>query len=167
MTIVLQHRFWDLAVSDERFEVKLSFDGIPERLIVPFAAIKVFFDPSVRYGLQFEDTDLGPDAASAGQSLGAGSSPTRPTAVRKSRTPRKPRSDRESPAADGTERGTSAFSARSTAAHPVGAANGSGAEKPHRLGPVAAKPASDAASSENPGAAPGAEIVSLDSFRKK
>ncbi len=55
MTIVLQHRFWDLAVSDERFEVKLTFDGIPERLVVPFNAIKVFLDPSVRYVLHFEE----------------------------------------------------------------------------------------------------------------
>ncbi|HFB2048672.1 MAG TPA: hypothetical protein TECP_01032 [Hyphomicrobiaceae bacterium MAG_BT-2024] len=54
MTIVLQHRFWDLAIGEEYFEVKLTFDGIPERLVVPFEAIKVFFDPSVRYGLQFE-----------------------------------------------------------------------------------------------------------------
>ncbi len=54
MTIVLQHRFWDLIVNDHRFEVKLTFDGIPERLVVPFKAIRVFFDPSVRYGLQFE-----------------------------------------------------------------------------------------------------------------
>ena len=61
MTIVLQHRFWDLNVSDERFEVKLTFDGIPEHLIVPFAAIKVFFDPSVPYGLQFEGSDLAGD----------------------------------------------------------------------------------------------------------
>jgi uncharacterized protein len=63
MTIVLQHRFWDLSVTEDRFEVKLSFDGLPERLVVPFAAIKVFFDPSVRYGLQFEEPDLGPEAA--------------------------------------------------------------------------------------------------------
>lgn len=54
MTIVLQHRFWDLIVTDKRFEVKLTFDGVPERLVVPFKAIRVFFDPSVRYGLQFE-----------------------------------------------------------------------------------------------------------------
>ncbi|MEZ5923946.1 MAG: ClpXP protease specificity-enhancing factor SspB [Hyphomicrobiaceae bacterium] len=54
MTIVLQHRFWDLAVHDDRFEVKLTFNSIPERLVVPFTAIKVFFDPSVPYGLQFE-----------------------------------------------------------------------------------------------------------------
>ena len=63
MTIVLQHRFWDLFVNEERFEVKLTFDGIPERLVVPFAAIKVFFDPSVPYGLQFEGSDLGGDVA--------------------------------------------------------------------------------------------------------
>lgn len=54
MTIVLQHRFWDLIINEHRFEVKLTFDGIPERLVVPFKAIRVFFDPSVRYGLQFE-----------------------------------------------------------------------------------------------------------------
>lgn len=59
MTIVLQHRFWDLAVDDERFEVKLTFDGIPERLVVPFAAVKVFYDPSVPYVLQFEEVDMG------------------------------------------------------------------------------------------------------------
>lgn len=61
MTIVLQHRFWDLDVGDERFEVKLTFDGIPERLVVPFQAVKVFYDPSVPYGLQFEESELMPD----------------------------------------------------------------------------------------------------------
>jgi len=54
MTIVLQHRYWDLQVHDDRFEVKLTFNSIPERLVVPFVAIKVFFDPSVPYGLQFD-----------------------------------------------------------------------------------------------------------------
>ncbi len=62
MTIVLQHRFWDLSVGDERFEVKLTFDGIPERVVVPYTAIKVFFDPSVRYGLQFEEPDFNAEA---------------------------------------------------------------------------------------------------------
>lgn len=63
MTIVLQHRFWDLAVRDDDFEVKLTFDGIPERLVVPFDAIRVFFDPSVRYAIQFNsaEADLGPN----------------------------------------------------------------------------------------------------------
>ncbi len=62
MTIVLQHRFWDLSVGEDRFEVKLTFDGIPERVVVPFSAIKVFFDPSVRYGLQFEEPDFNAEA---------------------------------------------------------------------------------------------------------
>jgi len=54
MTIVLQHQFWNLIVRDRDFEVELSFDNIPERLVVPFAAIKGFLDPHVQFGLQFE-----------------------------------------------------------------------------------------------------------------
>jgi len=54
MTIVLQHQFWDLAVSDDIFEVGLSFGGVPERLAVPFAAVTAFFDPAVQFGFQFE-----------------------------------------------------------------------------------------------------------------
>jgi hypothetical protein len=54
MTIILQHQFWDLAVSEDAFEVGLSFGGIPERVTVPFAAVTAFFDPSVQFGLQFE-----------------------------------------------------------------------------------------------------------------
>jgi uncharacterized protein len=57
MTIILQHQFWDLVVSEDRFEVGLSFGGIPERLVVPFNAIKSFFDPSVQFGLQFEPSE--------------------------------------------------------------------------------------------------------------
>ena len=51
MTIILQHQFWDLAVTDSGFEVGLSFGGIPEKLAVPFEAISGFFDPSVQFGL--------------------------------------------------------------------------------------------------------------------
>lgn len=54
MTIVLQHQFWDLVVSEVGFEVGLSFNGIPERLVVPFDALKGFADPSVQFGLEFE-----------------------------------------------------------------------------------------------------------------
>jgi hypothetical protein len=57
MTVILQHQFWDLEVTDDRFEVGLSFGGIPERLAVPFTAIKSFFDPSVQFGLQFEPSE--------------------------------------------------------------------------------------------------------------
>jgi hypothetical protein len=55
ITIVLQHQFWDLDVKEDSFEVGLSFGGIPERLTVPFAAIKGFFDPAVQFGLQFQE----------------------------------------------------------------------------------------------------------------
>ena len=65
MTIILQHQFWDLVVTEDRFEVGLSFGGIPERLVVPFSAIKSFFDPSVQFGLQFEPTDGAADAAAS------------------------------------------------------------------------------------------------------
>jgi hypothetical protein len=55
--VILQHQFWDLTVTEDRFEVGLSFGGIPERLVVPFKSIKSFFDPSVQFGLQFEAAD--------------------------------------------------------------------------------------------------------------
>jgi len=59
ITIILQHQFWDLKVSEEEFEVGLSFGGVPERLTVPFDAINGFFDPSVQFGLQFEEVAEG------------------------------------------------------------------------------------------------------------
>jgi hypothetical protein len=71
MTIVLQHQYRDLTVTDTAFEVGLSFNNVPERLLVPFAAIKGFADPSVQFGLQFElapkpvATDAAPTEVSA------------------------------------------------------------------------------------------------------
>ena len=68
MTIILQHQFWDLEVDEDSFSVGLSFGGVPEKLHVPFEAIKGFFDPSVQFGLQFEevgDTDAQPVAGNA------------------------------------------------------------------------------------------------------
>jgi hypothetical protein len=59
MTIILQHQFWDLKVGEDEFEVGLSFGGVPERLTVPFEAINGFFDPSVQFGLQFEEAAEG------------------------------------------------------------------------------------------------------------
>ncbi len=55
MTIILQYQFWDLEVTEQGFEVGMSFGGIPEKLYVPFGAITGFFDPSVQFGLQFEE----------------------------------------------------------------------------------------------------------------
>jgi uncharacterized protein len=65
MTVILQHQFWDLTVSEDRFEVGLSFGGIPERLVVPFSSIKSFFDPSAQFGLQFEPSDAAPETPTA------------------------------------------------------------------------------------------------------
>ncbi len=53
MTIVLQHQFWDLKVLPDRFEVGLSFGGVPEKLEIPFDAITGFYDPHVQFALQF------------------------------------------------------------------------------------------------------------------
>jgi hypothetical protein len=54
MTIVIQHQYEKLVVRDDRFEVELSFDNIPEKLVIPFNAVKGFLDPAVQFGLQFE-----------------------------------------------------------------------------------------------------------------
>jgi uncharacterized protein len=64
MTIILQHQFWDLAVTERTFEVGLSFGGISERLGVPFDSIIAFYDPAVQFGFQFEAIDA---AAAAGE----------------------------------------------------------------------------------------------------
>jgi hypothetical protein len=63
MTVILQHQFWDLVVTEDRFEVGLSFGGVPERLVVPFSSIKSFLDPSVQFGLQFETAETAADTA--------------------------------------------------------------------------------------------------------
>jgi uncharacterized protein len=153
MTIVLQHRFWGLIVGDERFEVKLTFDGIEERLVVPFAAIKVFFDPSVPYGLQFEETGAEAEGEATGHEIAAPRSvvpradagagqPTKPaTGSEGARAEKKPRAPRRQPSEKGAERAPLADKA--TAKHP--AAN---APEP---GPQSAGP----------------KVVSIDAFRKK
>jgi uncharacterized protein len=64
MTIVLQHQFWDLKVTEDDFEVGLAFNGIPERLHVPLKAVKAFQDPSVQFGLQFT---VEPEAGAAAE----------------------------------------------------------------------------------------------------
>ena len=54
MTIVLQHRFWDLKVADDAFSVGLSFGGVPSMLHVPFGAVTRFHDPEVEFSLTFQ-----------------------------------------------------------------------------------------------------------------
>jgi hypothetical protein len=54
MTIVLQNKFWDLSVREDSFTVGLSFNQVPAKLVIPFAAITAFVDPAVDFGLQFQ-----------------------------------------------------------------------------------------------------------------
>ncbi len=69
MTIILQHRFWDLEVRDDDFSVTLSFNGHHESLVIPFMAVLDFNDPSVGFGLQFtveqDNRTIFPDQSSA------------------------------------------------------------------------------------------------------
>jgi hypothetical protein len=83
MTIVLQHQFWDLMVTEARFEVGLSFSGIAEKLVVPFSAIKGFVDPSVKFGLQFAEAPEGAEEPATTQDAPAPAEtqPARPALV--------------------------------------------------------------------------------------
>lgn len=54
MTIVMQHQYWDLVVTEQFFEVGLSFGEIAEKLVIPFSAIRGFYDPSVNFELEFD-----------------------------------------------------------------------------------------------------------------
>jgi hypothetical protein len=131
MTIVLQHQFWDLSVSEHAFEVGLSFSGVPERLLVPFDAITTFFDPSVQFGLKFETQDA-PEDAAAQQEPETADAPT-------------PLPAKLVPA------GVPAVKTKAAEAEP----SGSDGDK-------------EAAASQSEGDGRGtAEVVSLDSFRKK
>jgi hypothetical protein len=161
MTIVLQHRFWDLSVHEDGFEVKLTFDGIPERLVVPFAAIRVFFDPSVRYGLQFEDPDVEPEAGDQmTQRFGKRGGSNGRSAQLRSTAPKKPRVPRKSKA--------------EKTAKPSEPQNETAADTPEP--PAATRLPTSRSSEARPadGQADrprqdngGAQIVSLDAFRKK
>ncbi|CAH1675104.1 conserved hypothetical protein [Hyphomicrobiales bacterium] len=128
MTIVLQHQFWDLSVSDHAFEVGLSFSGVPERLLIPYDAVTTFFDPSVQFGLKFE-TQGEPEDAEAPQPEPAATPAAVPAKV--------------------VPAGVPALKTRAPAAE-------------------SADSGSDAATGEaDDDGKGGAEVVSLDSFRKK
>ena len=57
MTIVIQHKYWDLAVHDRHFEIGLSFSQIPSHLVIPYSAITAFVDPAVDFALHFQVDD--------------------------------------------------------------------------------------------------------------
>jgi uncharacterized protein len=141
MTIVLQHQFWDLGLTEHAFEVGLSFSGVPERLLVPFDAVTGFFDPSVQFGLKFEIGEAAEEGGAA--PAAAANRPTRGAASEPAEAkPKKP-----------------AVPAKATAPKLATRSDGPKAEK-GKVPSEDQKPAAE-------GPASGAEVVSLDAFRKK
>lgn len=81
MRIVLQSQFWNLLVEDQSFSVDLRFGGVPHTLTVPFTAITTFFDPSVPFGLGFQqEDDDSPDNDGEGRGPRAAEEPPASTA---------------------------------------------------------------------------------------
>jgi hypothetical protein len=167
MTIVLQHVFWELIVSDVRFEVKLRFDGIPERLVVPFAAIKVFFDPSVPYGLQFDEAGatreagggvvgIGDHTGIAGQITGVpglSRTPHRPPVGERKRPPRRSRADKEEDGTPVTEE--------------IDAESASRRAEPRSHAALVSLPSGTESDPDATPAPTQDNVISLDRFRKK
>ena len=141
MTVVLQHQFWDLKITDEAFEVGLSFSGVAERLYIPFEAITAFADPSVQFALQFETLTEAPEEGVE--------APAPLRSVDKPATA-KP-ADRSSADKSSTDKSK-------TKPEPV------------RSVPTAGRSAAPASSTDDPDGPPdkpGGEVVRLDRFRKK
>jgi hypothetical protein len=171
MTIVLQHRFWDLVVSEERFEVKLTFDSIPERLAIPYRAVKVFFDPSVPYGLQFEESEL--TSESARRVLGNEGQPERlhelqPNIVRPEQRnqgrPAPERADRRRERPPRRAKSDKASDAKPDARQDNEAAP---ATVPQPPSPKSQPVLTQVKPLPKPAAGEGSKVVSLDQFRKK
>ncbi len=154
MTVILQHQFWGLTVTDAGFEVGLSFNNMPERLFVPFAAITMFQDPSVTFGLKFDPKDSGspadaaprlPSAEAPKPTLAEAPKPFRALATVETNLPAR---IGDAPH-KGDDKPKSADKARSS-------------DKPR---PVLAKVEEDQGDGEPDGV--GTKVVSIDAFRKK
>lgn len=158
MTIVLQHQFWDLNVSDTQFEVNLSFGNVPEKLQVPFSAVKGFFDPSVQFGLQFEVHREG--AEEHGEPLiGVPPAPSTSSARGPVAVTAGAATEAEPPRRSRPEAAVAAPRPEASTAEPAASpatpvAEASASEPPATEKPVTEKPAA-------------ATVVSLDAFRKK
>ena len=154
MTIVLQHQFWGLEVTDEYFVVNLSFSNVPERLKVPYAALVSFVDPSVKFGLQFQVQDGG------SATVAAADKPLPATTVK------------EAPAlalatVDGqAEKPKEEPKTRDMAARETGAKDTAKEPPPAKKPAPAAEPAASAPADEAEKKDP-EKVVSLDAFRKK
>jgi hypothetical protein len=77
ITIVIEHQFFDLEVHDDWFEVVLKFGGVPQHIVVPFAAVVRFYDPSVKFALQFRYDE--PTAAAAAPAIAPAAEPPEPS----------------------------------------------------------------------------------------
>ena len=92
MTIVIQFQYWDLKVSDTGFEIGLSFSDVPERLEIPFSAVRGFYDPSVNFELEFDvKTEEAPALPAEAAAQAEGSSRRRPAKKPSRGRSRKPR----------------------------------------------------------------------------
>lgn len=119
MTIVIQHQYWDLKANEKGFEIVLSFSDVPEKLEIPYSAIRGFYDPHANFEMEFDDVR----PAVANESLVQELQP-REAGPKPAEKPKKPKSSKK-------------------------------AEE-------AGQPAEDDASGVK-----GADVVSLDAFRKK
>ena len=75
LTIVLQHQFWDLEVGEDSFSVTLSFNKVGQRITVPYAALTSYADPTVKFGLQFNQAEQAEGERKAPEARGTGSVP--------------------------------------------------------------------------------------------
>jgi len=88
MTIVLQNQYWGLKVGEEAFEVGLTFQKMPTTLVIPFAALTAFVDPSVQFGLQFRNSSTAKKAPTL--RYAAKPAPAPPTAPAAEELPKEP-----------------------------------------------------------------------------
>jgi len=147
MTIILQHQFWDLSVTDHAFEVGLSFGGVPERLLVPFDALTAFSDPAAEFGLKFEPRYDPADEKHAGTvtKLPAGAGP------------KLVHEDEPAPVAEVAPKAKPAAKLKHEDKTPAAPLPATGADASHIQEPSAA-PAEKGAKDD--------KIVSIDAFRK-
>jgi hypothetical protein len=144
MTIILQHQFWDLLVTEQAFEVGLSFGSVPERLVVPFEAVTGFWDPAVQFGLKFEIQDDSPQA---------GANDAAPLPLEEKETAKPAPKATFAKAVESGERPPAESVAK---------------PRPPKQ-PAPSKPAASArpADEPTPSANAGDKVVSIDAFRKK
>ena len=162
MTIVLQHQFWDLSVTEHAFEVGLSFNNIPERLLIPFEAVTGFFDQSVQFGLKFEVQEA---EEGANDEDGA---PGDKTGIQAEPPSKLPRAEASQPTSLPARRQKDLVEDGKKSAKPASKAMAkSNAEKLDGVKPDAAK---GAAAAEKDGAGKSEtddKVVSIDAFRRK